>query len=118
MDLTPDLAAFEPQARPEDMTTPSAEPAEPVAHQPRWRRFDAAWYVARHAETLAAEGVAGSDELEAFYWQKGCRLGHSPNMFFDEAWYLSTYPDVATHVATGGARSGFEHYIRDGHRDR
>ncbi len=118
MDLTPDLAALEPQARPEGMTTPPVKPAEPVAHQPRWRRFDAAWYAARHAETLAAEGVTGSDELEAFYWQKGCRLGHSPNMFFDEAWYLSTYPDVAAHVATGGARSGFEHYIRDGHRDR
>ncbi len=113
--MTPDLAASEHQARPEDAAKP---PAEAVAHQARWRRFDAAWYAARYADSLVEHGVEGSSELEAFYWQKGCRLGHSPNMFFDEGWYLLTYPDIAVHVSTGGARSGFEHYIRDGHRDR
>ena len=115
MDLVPDLAASGGQTRAGDAAKPSSEPAP---HLPRWRRFDASWYARCYQEAAAENGVGDSSELEAFYWQKGCRLGHSPNMFFDEAWYLSTYPDVATHVAGGGARSGFEHYIRDGHRDR
>ncbi len=115
MDLQTDPAPSECQADLDEATPPPR--VEPVVQQPRWRRFDAAWYAVRYREALAEQGVKGS-ELEAFYWQQGHRLGHSPNMFFDETWYLATYPDVAAHVAAGGARSGFEHYIRDGHRDR
>ncbi len=113
MDLQTDPAQSERQ-EPDEAATPRVEP---VTQQPRWRRFDAVWYAARYREALAEHDVKDG-ELEAFYWQKGCRFGHSPNMFFDETWYLATYPDIAAHVAAEGARSGFEHYIRDGYKDR
>ena len=93
---------------------------EPADHcrQPVWGRFDQRWYLNRYpdvAPQLAADGFA---DAEHYYRERGCKLGHSPNMFFDETWYLSVYPDIAAHVAAGGAASGFAHYCTDGHAGR
>ena len=74
---------------------------------PLWRQFDAAWYRARYPEAVTRDP-------EDHYRSIGARLGHSPNMFFDEQWYLEAYPDIASHVAAGGAESGFAHYVADG----
>ncbi|MBE7211473.1 MAG: glycosyltransferase, partial [Gluconacetobacter diazotrophicus] len=85
--------------------------------RPLWQDFDPVWYAACHPDAAAA----GDDQarLEHFYWEHGCRRGDSPNRAFDERWYLSAYPDIAAHVAAGGARSGFEHYaFQGGHADR
>ena len=85
---------------------------------PLWRRFDAAWYLARYPEAASAMRQAGITDPESYYWDHGGRLGHAPNRYFDESWYLETYPDIASHVAAGGARSGFEHYLQDGYHGR
>ena len=34
---------------------------------------------------------------------------------FDEAWYLTTYPDVAEAVRSGRAKSGYDHFIEHGY---
>ena len=59
-----------------------------------WATFAPAWYRARHAAVLDMMGVEAT-ETEAFYTTHGVALGHSPNAFFDEAWYRQTYPEVA-----------------------
>ncbi len=56
--------------------------------------------------------------IEAFYLSEGARLGHNPNPFFDERWYLAAYPDVARAVRGGTFASGFEHYGLTGHQNR
>jgi hypothetical protein len=33
---------------------------------------------------------------------------------FDEAWYLQTYPDIASAVAAGAFGSGYQHYVHHG----
>ena len=43
------------------------------------------------------------------------RLPRKPE--FDEAWYLTTYPDVAAAVRDGRFASGYEHYVREGWRE-
>ena len=45
-----------------------------------------------------------------FYLAHGQRLGHSPNIFFDESWYLETHKDASDRVRAGAFRSGFDHY--------
>ena len=35
------------------------------------------------------------EALLRFYLQEGQRRGHSPNLLFDEAWFLRAYPDLA-----------------------
>ena len=92
------------------------QPEQP--RQPVWRRFDPRWYGRRYPDTAGPIAEAAAGDAERYYTETGCRLGHSPNMFFDETWYLSAYPDVAAHVAAGGARSGFEHYCTDGYAGR
>ncbi|WP_242011465.1 glycosyltransferase [Acetobacter fallax] len=49
---------------------------------------------------------------------EGKALGFSPNRFFDEKWYLTANPDVASAVRHGGFASGFDHYRLNGHSDR
>src|SRR5690242_3636144 len=74
----------------------------------RWVEFDAHWY--RKTYSI---GASVKDPL-ADYLNEGQRLARSPNVFFDEAFYLRRYPDVARAVQEGGYRSGFDHYCRDG----
>ncbi len=74
----------------------------------RWVEFDVHWYRKTYSIDLSVE-----DPL-ADYLAEGQRLGRSPNAFFDEAFYLRRYPDVAQSVREGCYRSGFDHYCRDG----
>ena len=74
----------------------------------RWMEFDADWYRRIYAIPLEIE-----DAL-ADYLANGGAARRSPNVFFDEAWYLRRYPDVAQSVSEGNFASGFDHYCRDG----
>jgi len=89
---------------------------------PLWARFDAEWYVHSHKGVATHMAELGLSDAEQYYREHGARLGHSPNMFFDEAWYLSQSPDVVAYIAANGAEggfvSGFEHYCHDGYRGR
>jgi GT2 family glycosyltransferase len=76
---------------------------------PLWAAFDTAWYQRRYK--VAADA-------ETFYHERGAALGHSPNPYFDEHWYLSVYRDAASKVAAGEYPSGFAHYLAEGHQDR
>ena len=57
--------------------------------QPVWKRFDERWYLAHHPEVAGPIAAGLATTAEQYYLEIGCRLGHSPNMFFDENWYLS-----------------------------
>lgn len=74
----------------------------------RWAEFDPDWYLRAYPMARAA-----SDPLE-FYSTRGVELGHSPNIFFDEIWYLDNHPEVAQAVAEGKFASGFDHYCQVG----
>jgi GT2 family glycosyltransferase len=86
----------------------------PLVQRAIWAGFDAEWYRGQHPELRGMP----AEELEAFYRTEGCRLGHSPNPYFNESWYLATYKDVAEQIAEGTFPSGFEHYLAAGHADR
>jgi GT2 family glycosyltransferase len=47
-----------------------------------------------------------------FYLDRGQRIGHSPNRYFDEEWYLSCYPEAARAVKEGDFASGFDEYCQ------
>ncbi len=91
---------------------------EPVRRPAVWSIFDAAWYVARYPEASERMALSGIADAEQFYREQGAQLGHSPNMYFDEAYYLRENVDVAKHVDAGSIASGFAHYCSDGHRER
>ena len=80
---------------------------------PLWARFDAGWYARAYGMA-----TADADALRRFYLAHGQALGHSPNPVFDESWYLRRYPDAAEMVAAGTVESGFDHFCRDGFRER
>jgi GT2 family glycosyltransferase len=52
------------------------------------------------------------------YTLLGIARGQSPNPYFDESWYLSTYPDVRDVIANGAFPSGFAHYCATGYLSR
>ena len=78
--------------------------------------FDADWYVRRYADARAVCGGQGPETVLLYYLRVGARLGHSPNPFFDELYYLGGNPDVAELVRAGRYASGFDHYCQYGHR--
>jgi GT2 family glycosyltransferase len=81
-----------------------------------WAVFDSDWYVATYPEATR-EGVSPTFEaVLQFYLERGQQLGHSPNRFFDEAWYRQRHPAVAVAISEGAVASGFEHYCQDGLR--
>ncbi len=89
----------------------------PPAPRPLWAEFDAEWYLRSYAvHLIGVERTTAA--IEAFYYASGARLGHSPNRYFDERWYLKGNPDVARALAEGGFSSGFEHYGLNGHKGR
>src|SRR5206468_11406690 len=83
-----------------------------------WAAFDADWYLAVHPTVRDTLDDTGAEAVLYFYLQQGRRLGHSPNIFFDEDWYIRTYPDAAAAIRRGEAASGFDHYCRVGFRER
>jgi hypothetical protein len=72
------------------------------------REFDPVWYRQNYHET----GMSRSP-LD-HYLHEGIRAGHSPNRWFDEAFYTSFYPDVRDGIATGQFLNGFHHYLLHG----
>jgi GT2 family glycosyltransferase len=102
----------------DQQTDNPAWPEPAAADGPVWRRFDADWYACAHARHLADAGTASAAALLRHYHAEGAAMGLSPNPYFDEAWYLARYPDVAGAIVTGLVTSGFDHYCRDGFRDR
>ncbi len=82
-----------------------------------WALFDAAFYRARYAAALP-DPHASDAALEAYYRTTGAALGHSPNLFFDEAWYRAAYKDAAAQIELGSYDSGFAHYLATGWSDR
>src|SRR5690349_8303775 len=83
-----------------------------------WAVFDAAWYEQTYGDAIRnggtcdvfqefrpergsppAEGASAPVELLQYYLETGQKLGHSPNRFFDEAWHLAAYPQIARAVA-------------------
>jgi GT2 family glycosyltransferase len=87
---------------------------EAAATRPAWARFDAAWYLARHAE--AKDHCRSAADALPYYLEIGVQLGHSPSPLFDESWYLAQNPDVHELVRGGKYRSGFDHFCQHGHR--
>jgi hypothetical protein len=83
-----------------------------------WAVFDAAWYLAAHPDTQTELGGADAAAVLRFYLEHGQRRGHSPNIWFDEAWHLKTYPGPAAAIRDGHAESGFDTYCRAGYRFR
>ena len=82
-----------------------------------WAAFDPDWYLASYPTVRSAIEDESPEAILYFYLQQGRRLGHSPNMFFDEAWYLRTYSDATAAIRRGDAASGFDHYCRVGFAD-
>lgn len=84
---------------------------------PKWNSFDGEWYKKRYSAILPiVEDIYGGDTY-AYYQEKGRKTGHSPNPFFDEKWYILTYPDVAKQVQNKEFLSGFDHYCQEGYQD-
>jgi glycosyltransferase involved in cell wall biosynthesis/GT2 family glycosyltransferase len=83
-----------------------------------WAVFDAAWYLATYADARAALGDADDAAVLQFYLSHGQQRGHSPNIWFDEAWHLLRHPGVASAVRDGHAESAFDTYCRTGFRTR
>jgi O-antigen biosynthesis protein len=97
------------------MPRPTAKPAGEMLQPPgetaiAWAVFDAAWYVARHPDVRAATGDAGDSAVLSFYLDQGQKLGHSPNIWFDETWYVRQNTEAAAAVRDGRAQSGFDAY--------
>ena len=83
-----------------------------------WCVFDPDWYRQTYQQALAELGEDDPISIRRYYIEHGRRLGHSPNMFFDEAWYLAANPDVAADIEAGDYGSGYEHYCTIGFLNR
>jgi GT2 family glycosyltransferase len=82
-----------------------------------WSSFDPVFYRARYAAALP-EADMPDEAVEAFYLAEGAALGHNPNPYFAESWYVATYKDVAALIAAGTYPSGFAHYQAVGFAER
>src|ERR1700712_4857059 len=89
---------------PDHSADPTSINYELIRRRAVWSVFDAVWYLARHPDAGLQMQALGITQAEQFYVEHGARLGHSPNMFFDEAYYLRTNPDVALQVDLGTIR--------------
>ncbi len=88
------------------------------AARPPWASFEAAWYLRRYPEVRAAITEPTDADVLAYYLDRGQRQGHSPNRFFDEAFFLRVHPIAAQSVRDGQAASGFDRYCRSDGRLR
>jgi hypothetical protein len=83
----------------------------------QWGAFDSEWYLQQHPEVRRELIDRSPRGVLRFYLKHGQRLGHSPNIFFDEAWYLKAHKRASDLVRSGAFRSGFDHYCGAG-RDK
>ncbi len=78
-----------------------------------------AFSVARLRTQMAGLGLcennADDREVARLYFSGRCRM-ISPNPYFDEAWYVAQYADVAKALKTDGLISGFIHFVQIGLR--
>ncbi|MDR3535968.1 MAG: glycosyltransferase [Acetobacteraceae bacterium] len=79
-----------------------------------WAVFDPDWYLTSHPDAAARMQGAVPEEVLAFYLEFGQALGHSPNLFFDEAWHRRIYPKIAARVEEGEFASAYDAYCRGG----
>jgi GT2 family glycosyltransferase len=80
-----------------------------------WAAFDPGWYLRTYA---TAPDDADAAATFQHYLDSGRFLRHSPNPFFDEAFFLANNPTVAGAIQAGEAASGFDVYCRDTGRHR
>src|SRR5207247_3196268 len=80
--------------------------------------FDPKWYLGRYPSVGQDVAAEDADQVLQFYLTTGQRLGHSPNQWFDEQWYLQQYPEAAAAVREGRFASGFEEYCHAGYGGR
>jgi hypothetical protein len=85
---------------------------------PLWSIVDPAWYRAFYPVVEALAGGQDEAAVTDVYHRLGQPLGHSPNPYFVESWYLARNPDVRATFAAGGLPSGFSHFCEFGHADR
>ncbi|MBS0644924.1 MAG: glycosyltransferase [Acetobacteraceae bacterium] len=83
-----------------------------------WAVFDPDWYARTYPDDAEAAGTRDPAALLDHYLQIGQRQGHSPNLFFDEAWHRLRYPAIARGVERGDFASAFDAYCRRGCLDR
>jgi O-antigen biosynthesis protein len=83
-----------------------------------WAVFDPDWYVRTYPSATEAAGSDDPAQLLRYYLETGQRLGHSPNLLFDEAWHRQRYHGVAAAVESGAYASAFDAYCRRGCQDR
>ncbi len=121
-DRTPQITA-EPAGTGSGNMPETALPAREMLKLPgqttiAWAVFDATWYLATYPDVRAE--LSGIDDAAVlrFYLEHGQSRGHSPNIWFDEAWHLTAHPGAAAAVRDGHAESGFDAYCRDGFRFR
>ncbi|MDE8346420.1 MAG: glycosyltransferase [Acidocella sp.] len=99
------------------MPLPAYELLNPeCAIKPAWAVFDPGWYLHHYADARAVCQNQPGPAASAYYLRVGARLGHSPNVVFDEIYYLDRNPDIAELVRAGAYQSGFDHYCQHGHR--
>lgn len=87
------------------------------AREPKWKIFDLEWYCHRYKNFfLLIEDIYQGDVLE-YHSKNGCKIGNSPNPYFDEKWYLAKYPEIRKLIKEGKFTSGFDHYCQEGFKD-
>lgn len=86
------------------------------ADKPRWAAFDAPWYLRRYRRELPPLEDAAA--VLEWYLREGQGRRHSPNRFFDEAWFLARHRGIADAVGRGEFSSGFDAYCRARFADR
>lgn len=80
----------------------------------KWMQFDTEWYCKRYSSVNPiVQDIYGGD-IHLYYREKGRKVGHSPNPYFDEKWYLLRYPLIAKAVRENQFQSGFDHYCQEG----
>jgi O-antigen biosynthesis protein len=83
-----------------------------------WVVFDADWYLTTYPDVRTEIGAGDAAAVMAFYLDHGQQRGHSPNIYFDEAWHIKNHAGAASAVREGHAESGFDAYCRAGFRFR
>ncbi len=83
-----------------------------------WAVFDPDWYLASYPDVANHLADHSPATVLAWYLQFGQPRGHSPNIFFDEAWHRHAYPGLADAIRAGHVASAFDAYCRGGFRSR
>ncbi len=93
------------------MSSDRRQPMVSASGAVSWTEFDPRWYLETYGPAIVRKFETDVEAFD-FYMETGQRLGHSPNPFFDESWYLRVHPDVSEAVRAGKFSSGFDHYVR------